>query len=44
MIFLSCATGSQRVVVILKLAVIIKDLYGNSVNRFKKINTRWDFQ
>ena len=22
---------------------ILKDLYGNSGNRFKKINTHWDF-
>ena len=30
--------------VILKMAVNIKDLYGNSRNRFEKINTRMNFQ
>ena len=29
--------------VILKMAVIIKDLYGNLGNRFKEINSRWGF-
>ena len=29
--------------VIFKMTVIIKDLYGNSGNRFKKINTPWIF-
>ena len=52
MIFWSCTTGSPNSVweffmvsycVILKMAVIIKDLYGNSGNRFKEINSRWDF-
>ena len=30
--------------VIFKMTVIIKDLYGNSGNRFDKINTRMNFQ
>ena len=30
--------------VILKKAVDIKNLYGNSGNRFKKINTRYNFR
>ena len=30
--------------VIFKMTVIVKDLYGNSGNRFEKINTRMDFQ
>ena len=30
--------------VILKMAVNIKDLYGNSGKRFQKINTRYNFQ
>ena len=30
--------------VIFKMTYIIKDLYGNSGNRFEKINTRMDFQ
>ena len=30
--------------VILKMDVDIKDLYGNSGKRFKKMNTRWNFQ
>ena len=29
--------------VIFKMTVIIKNLYGNSGNRFEKINTRWIF-
>ena len=29
---------------IFKMTVIVKDLYGNSGNRFEKINTRMDFQ
>ena len=52
MIFGSCTTGTPNPVweflvvsycVILKMAVIIKDLYGNSGNRFNEINSRWDF-
>jgi len=30
--------------IIFKITVIIKDLYGNSGNRFEKINTRMNFQ
>jgi len=30
--------------VIFKMAFIIKDLHGNSGNRFEKVNTRMNFQ
>ena len=35
---------STCVCIIFKMTVIVKDLYGNSGNRFEKINTRMDFQ
>ena len=43
-IYLFFRLFSDYYTLILKMAVNIKDLYGNSGNRFEKINTRRNFQ